>query len=67
MTFFSGETSFGFRVGLGRHCIYAAERGAELVAGIDLSEKMIAEAKNKTHYSNVTYICYSIKIMVDQE
>lgn len=44
--------------GLGWHCIYAIERGASSVVGIDISEKMIAEATRRNgspliHYKNM--------------
>lgn len=41
--------------GFGWHCIYAAEQGATSVLGIDLSQKMLAVAKEKTDFDNVTY------------
>ncbi|MGX7418319.1 class I SAM-dependent methyltransferase [Carnobacterium gallinarum] len=41
--------------GFGWHCIYAEEHGASSVIGIDLSEKMIAEAKKKTTSSRIQY------------
>ena len=42
--------------GYGWHCIYAAEHGAASVTGVDLSEKMLAVAREKTTAPQVTYI-----------
>lgn len=47
--------------GYGWHCIYAAEHGAERVVGLDLSEKMLAVAKQKTSYQQVEYLRESIE------
>ncbi|MDL2259939.1 class I SAM-dependent methyltransferase [Deltaproteobacteria bacterium OttesenSCG-928-K17] len=41
--------------GFGWHCIYAAEQGASYVLGTDISEKMLAVAKEKTAAPNVEY------------
>lgn len=41
--------------GFGWHCNYAAEHGAEFVVGIDLSEKMLTVAREKTVFSNIEY------------
>lgn len=41
--------------GYGWHCIYAAEHGASSVLGVDLSEKMLKVAQEKTNFSNVRY------------
>ncbi len=41
--------------GYGWHSIYAAGNGAKFVIGVDLSEKMIEIAREKTTYENVKY------------
>lgn len=41
--------------GYGWHCQYAAERGADLVIGTDISEKMLEVAREKTTYLQVEY------------
>ena len=41
--------------GYGWHCIYAAQHHADQVIGIDLSEKMLAVARSKTPYEQVSY------------
>ena len=42
--------------GFGWHCIYAVEQGAASAVGIDISSKMLSEARKKTKFSNVEYI-----------
>jgi len=41
--------------GYGWHCKYAAENGARNVVGIDMSERMIAEAKRRNGDERITY------------
>ena len=41
--------------GYGWHCIYAAQKGASVVLGIDLSEKMIQEAIRKNKCDKIEY------------
>ena len=52
---FRGKRVLDLGCGYGWHCIYAAEHGAESVTGIDLSEKMLSVAREKTAYPNVIY------------
>lgn len=47
--------------GFGWHCIYAAEHGARQVVGIDISEKMLAVAREKTSSPVVTYRCSAME------
>lgn len=47
--------------GFGWHCQYAIENGAESVVGIDISQKMIDEAKKKTNTDLIEYICMPIE------
>lgn len=42
--------------GFGWHCIYAIENGASSVVGVDISQKMLELAREKTHYHQVKYI-----------
>lgn len=42
--------------GFGWHCNYAMEQGAKNVMGVDLSEKMLAVAREKTTFSQVQYL-----------
>ena len=44
---FSGKTVLDLGCGYGWHCLYAAEHGAKAVHGIDLSERMLATAREK--------------------
>lgn len=52
---FSGKRVLDIGCGFGWHCIYAAEQGASYVLGTDISEKMLAVAREKTAFSNVEY------------
>lgn len=49
--------------GFGWHCRYAVENGAKSVIGVDISQKMLSEAKNKTIYKNIEYICMPMEDM----
>lgn len=46
--------------GFGWHCEYAVEHGATVVVGIDISERMLRVAKEKTA-DEITYVCASIE------
>lgn len=53
-----GKTVLDLGCGYGWHCIYAAEQGAVQVLGIDLSSKMIEEAKKRNAAEQIKYrIC----------
>ena len=43
-----GKKVLDLGCGYGWHCRFAAEQGAEQILGIDLSQKMIEEAKKRT-------------------
>src|SRR5699024_7216769 len=58
---FEGKSVLDLGCGYGWHCIYAAEHGARHVLGIDLSDKMLAVAKEKTQFNNVEYRCAAIE------
>lgn len=53
---FSGKRVLDLGCGFGWHCIYAAERGAAKVVGVDISEKMLSEARAKTASEAVSYL-----------
>lgn len=53
---FAGKRVLDLGCGYGWHCIYAMEHGAASVTGIDLSEKMLDVAREKTHFREVTYL-----------
>lgn len=58
---FRGKRVLDLGCGFGWHCVYAAEQGAASVVGVDLSEKMIAEAKNRNRHANIVYVRCSIE------
>lgn len=51
----AGKAVLDLGCGYGWHCKYAAEQGAKTVLGLDLSEKMIAEAKRRCDSEQITY------------
>lgn len=53
---FAGKAVLDLGCGYGWHCIYAAEHGAAHVTGVDLSQKMLEVARNKTQFPQVEYI-----------
>lgn len=59
----AGKHVLDLGCGYGWHCIYAAERGAASVIGVDLSERMLAIAKEKTSYPQVSYLRQAIEDM----
>ncbi len=52
---FQGKRVLDLGCGFGWHCRYAAEQGAAAVLGIDVSEKMLAAAREKTASPVVEY------------
>lgn len=53
---FKGKRVLDLGCGYGWHCLYAAEQGAASVTGVDISEKMLQVAEEKTAaWPNVTY------------
>ena len=53
---FHGKRVLDAGCGYGWHCIYAAEHGAASVVGVDISEKMLQVAEEKTKAGCVTYV-----------
>lgn len=53
---FSGKRVLDLGCGYGWHCIYAVEHGASSVVGVDISERMLREARTKTQSPNVEYL-----------
>ena len=45
---FAGRRVLDLGCGYGWHCAYAAQKGAASVLGVDLSEKMLETAREKT-------------------
>ena len=52
---FAGKQVLDLGCGYGWHCVYAMEHGAASCVGIDLSEKMLEVARNKTKFPQVFY------------
>lgn len=52
---FLGKRVLDLGCGYGWHCIYAMEQGAASVVGVDLSEKMLEIAREKTKFPQVEY------------
>lgn len=57
----AGKRVLDLGCGYGWHCRYAAEQGAELVVGIDLSKQMIARARELTQTGNIEFQQSSIE------
>ncbi len=53
---FAGKRVLDLGCGFGWHCRYAAEQGATSVVGLDISQKMLEEAKKKTPQANISYV-----------
>lgn len=53
---FHGKRVLDLGCGYGWHCIYAAEHGAQRVEGTDISERMLAVAKEKCQMEQVHFV-----------
>ncbi len=53
---FEGKRVLDLGCGFGWHCRYAAEQGAASVVGVDLSERMLAEARAMTDSPSIQYL-----------
>lgn len=58
---FQGKRVLDLGCGFGWHCQYAAQHGAHSAIGVDLSRKMIEEARKKNLFPNVSYHCTAIE------
>ena len=58
---FTGKRLLDLGCGYGWHCIYALEHGAAAVTGVDISEKMLAVAREKTGSGDARYICAAME------
>lgn len=58
---FKGKRVLDLGCGYGWHCVYAAQNGASSVLGMDISGKMIAVAKKKCAFDNVSYMCMPVE------
>lgn len=53
---FEGKRVLDLGCGFGWHCRYAVEQGAASVVGVDLSERMLAEARTMTDSPTIQYL-----------
>ncbi|HYE83242.1 MAG TPA: class I SAM-dependent methyltransferase [Clostridia bacterium] len=58
---FKGKRVLDLGCGFGWHCRYAAEHGAKSAVGIDISQKMLSEARSKTQNAAIRYMCMPIE------
>jgi len=58
---FQGKRVLDLGCGFGWHCRYAIENDAKSVIGIDISQKMLNEARSKTKSEKIQYICMPIE------
>jgi ubiquinone/menaquinone biosynthesis C-methylase UbiE len=58
---FKGRRVLDLGCGFGWHCRFAAQDGAKSVIGVDISQNMLNEARNKTKAENIQYICMPIE------
>lgn len=58
---FQGKRVLDLGCGFGWHCRYAVEKGAKSVVGVDISQKMLSEAKDKTKSEYIQYILIPIE------
>ena len=58
---FSGKRVLDLGCGFGWHCRYAAQQGAKSVVGVDISERMLQEAREKTTSSLIEYVHMAIE------
>lgn len=60
---FHGKHMLDLGCGYGWHCIYAMEQGADSAVGIDISNKMLKVAREKTKFPQVEYQCTAMEDM----
>lgn len=58
---FTGKRVLDLGCGFGWHCSYAVEHGAVSALGIDLSEKMLDEARKRNISPSIDYKCMAIE------
>ena len=56
MPVFTGKRVLDLGCGFGWHCRYAVEQGAKSVVGVDISEKMLTEARERTDSQRIEYV-----------
>lgn len=58
---FQGKRMLDLGCGFGWHCEYAVEQGAASVVGIDLSQKMLEEARKRNASPRIEYKCMAVE------
>ena len=58
---FAGKRVLDLGCGFGWHCVYAIEHGATHVTGIDISKKMLEEARKRNPSPFIEYQCMAIE------
>lgn len=58
---FQGKRVLDLGCGFGWHCLYAVEHGAISVVGIDISEKMLEEARKRNASPLIEYKCIAVE------
>lgn len=58
----TGKRVLDLGCGYGWHCKYAAEQGAAEVLGVDLSEKMVREARGRNADEKIEYRCCALEL-----
>lgn len=58
---FTGKRVLDLGCGFGWHCQYAVENGAIHAVGIDISEKMLEEAKKRNNSPSIDYKCQAVE------
>lgn len=58
---FQGKRMLDLGCGFGWHCQYAVEQGAAFALGIDISENMLNEAKQKNNSPLIEYKCLAVE------
>lgn len=58
---FRGKRVLDLGCGFGWHCIHAVQQGASEVTGIDLSQKMIAQARKRNADPRIDYRCMAVE------
>lgn len=58
---FEGKRVLDLGCGFGWHCQYAVEHGADSVVGIDLSGKMLEEARRRNNSPKIEYKCMAVE------
>lgn len=58
---FTGKRVLALGCGFGWHCIYVIKHGANHVTGIDISEKMLKEARKRNPSPQIEYKCVAIE------